>query len=352
MELRELKDGLSGFLRVKNEARFVGQCIESCIDALDELVVVYNDCTDGTPEILEEKRAKYPDKIRIYPYEHEVMAFHLTEEQYNFVKDLPEGSPQLFSTYSNFPLTKVRYKYVIKLDSDQLYFADEVARWKDLCGAQDLKWKPRYVFGWLFMIYFSLYRRISAKSGHPCLSIFPDWLVRLFFRSYRDYAGWRMLRGTGCIALSGFNVFKDREWYVPFDGENIHPPYNGEGDTVICRLSENTYFYKRLSGYIGGKDSYFVAEAFHCPYKMFFSSPVWFHLHALRDYCYGKVLEYKSGHPEQFVPIEKFPSMTYSEVLDRMDPESHTLYQRILFAFVHKAGTNMIKPHLYLLKNI
>lgn len=352
MEKRELKDGLSGFLRVKNEARFIGPCIESCIGALDELVVVYNDCTDSTPEILKKLEAKYPDKIRIYPYEHNVQAFNLTEEQYNAIKDLPEDSPQLFSTYSNYPLAKVRYKYIIKLDSDQLYFSDEISRWRDLCRADDSMWRVKYAAGWVFMTYFSLYRRASARIGRPCLWMIPDWLVRLFSGVYRDYAGWRMVRGRGCIALSGFNVFKDKEWYIPFDGVNIHPPYNGEGDTVICKLSDDTKFYKRLPERIVGRDSYFVAETFHCPQKMFFSSPVWFHLHALRDYCRSKVQDYKNGHPEQFVPIEDFPAMTYQDVLDKMDPKSHTLYQRILFAFVHKAGVQSIESHLYLLKDI
>ena len=39
----QLKNGLSGIMRVKNEARFIADCIDSCIEALDELVIVYND---------------------------------------------------------------------------------------------------------------------------------------------------------------------------------------------------------------------------------------------------------------------------------------------------------------------
>ena len=64
MEQRILKDGLSGFIRAKNEAQFIEACIDSCIDALDELIIVYNDCTDETPEIVERKRKQYPDKIK------------------------------------------------------------------------------------------------------------------------------------------------------------------------------------------------------------------------------------------------------------------------------------------------
>ncbi len=38
--------GVSGILRVKNDAEFLEECIESCIPALDELIIVYNGCTD------------------------------------------------------------------------------------------------------------------------------------------------------------------------------------------------------------------------------------------------------------------------------------------------------------------
>ena len=38
--MKILKDGLSGLIRAKNEARFLSTCIDSCIDSLDELIVV------------------------------------------------------------------------------------------------------------------------------------------------------------------------------------------------------------------------------------------------------------------------------------------------------------------------
>ena len=43
-------------MRVKNEERLIESCIDSCIEALDELIVVCNDCTDSTLEILERKQ--------------------------------------------------------------------------------------------------------------------------------------------------------------------------------------------------------------------------------------------------------------------------------------------------------
>ena len=76
---------------------------------------------------------------------------------------------------------------------------------------------------------------------------------------------------------------------------------------------------------------------------------MWFHLHANRKYCCNKVKKMKDEHPECFVPIEDFPSMTYREVLNKMDKKAHTLYQMTLFALIHKIGVSRIKKHLDLL---
>lgn len=59
-----LKDGLSGIIRAKNEEKFIEPCIKTCVDALDELIIVYNDCTDRTPEIVESMCKLYPDKVK------------------------------------------------------------------------------------------------------------------------------------------------------------------------------------------------------------------------------------------------------------------------------------------------
>ena len=150
-----LKDGLSGILRAKNEARFVSACIESCIDALDELIIVYNDCSDTTPQIIKEKQRKYPDKIKIYPYEHNILAYDLTKDQLEYIIGLPEGSHQLLSTYYNFALSKVSYRYCLKIDADQIYFTDELKKWRDLCHTIPC-WKHSFFIGGIFMNYFSL----------------------------------------------------------------------------------------------------------------------------------------------------------------------------------------------------
>ncbi len=343
------KNGLSGLMRIKNEADFIEGCIESCISALDELIIVYNDCTDKTPEIVEKMRCLYPNKIKVYAYNKNVLSHNLTKEEFEYAKSLPADSPRLHCNQCNFALSKSSYKYAVKIDADQLYFSDELKKWRDVCsGDEKLKWTPVLILGWLFMIYFSLYRRLSSMVGSPCLWMLPYCLFKVFIKPYLYYAKWRLVKGNAAIALSGFNVFKDDSgWYIPFDGFNIHPPYNGEGDTLIFRVSTQTYFTKVVN-----EVTHTITERFNCSCKMMFAGPVWFHLHANREYCWNNVKKVKTIYPELFVPIKDFSSMSYYAVLKKMNKKTHSLYQRILFVFVHMSGVSLINKHLFLLNKL
>ena len=347
IEYSELKDGLSGLMRTRNEAQLIEPCIDSCINALDELIVVCYDCTDNTLEILERKKKQYPTKLRVFEYNKKVLSFDLKKDEFEYAKTLSDDSPRLYCNLCNFGLSKARYKYLTKIDADQIYFTDELKKWRDVCSkAICIKWQFSFILGWFFMMYFTAYRRISVMKGEPCLWMLPDWLVKLLFNYYHKYSKWRLQQGKACIALSGLNVFKDNKWYVPFDGINIHPPYNGEGDTVIFKITKETYWTKRFSD----KLTYSVTEQFHNPYKIMFTIPVWFHLHANRKYCWSKVKKMKDEHPECFVPITEFLEMSYKEVYRKMDKKAHTLFQLTFFALIHKVGKSALKNHIDMLK--
>ena len=44
--------GISGHMRIKNEAMSLAESIDSCIEALDELIITYNKSSDNTELIL------------------------------------------------------------------------------------------------------------------------------------------------------------------------------------------------------------------------------------------------------------------------------------------------------------
>lgn len=112
--------GLSGHLRVKDEAMSVAECIDSCIDALDELIITYNKSSDNTEEILKEYEKKYPYKIKLYFYEPNIIKYNKDEykTKYSELHYLPN--------YYNFGYLKIKYKYYMKIDADQIYFKEKL----------------------------------------------------------------------------------------------------------------------------------------------------------------------------------------------------------------------------------
>lgn len=229
MNRLDQKNGLSGLIRARNEAKFIGLCIDSCIDALDELIVVYNDCSDRTEDILEEKMKQYPGKLKIFPFNHNILSHNLSKEEFEYAISLPEDSLRLHSTQCNYALSKASYKYAMKIDPDQIYFCDEIKTWRGVCCAdKPIQWKTYFILGWIFMIYISVYRRVSYKIGRPCIEMLPNWLIKFFQKSYHEYIQWRLQKGNVAISLSGVNLFYDGEWTIPFDKYNVNPPYNGK----------------------------------------------------------------------------------------------------------------------------
>ena len=338
--------GLSGVMRVHNEARMIEACIDSVINSLDELIVVCNDCTDETPTILARKVKQYPDKLRVFEYNHKVLSFEMTDEEYDLALLLPDDSPRLYCNQCNYGLAQARFSYVVKIDTDQNYFEDEIKTWRDICAKETkIRWSVKLLWGWLFMMYFTLYRKLSAKMGKPLLWMIPDWLVRLFYGPYERLAQYKLSNGTAAISLAGVNLFKDERWYIPFDIYNAHPPYNGAGDTVIFKLSEETFFSRHPNKVYNS-----VTEYFNQPYKVMYTGPVWFHQHANRVQCWNKVKNVKDKHPEMFVTIEEFLSMPYKDVHKKMGNSHATLHSRILFALIHKIGGKSIKSNLYIIE--
>lgn len=107
------KEGLSGFMRLRNEGEFLKSVILSWIDALDELIIVFNNCHDNTEQIAHECAEKYPDKIKIYHY---LPVVYPQGSLYNL--NLPTSSPHSIVNYYNFALSRTSRKWTIKIDGD------------------------------------------------------------------------------------------------------------------------------------------------------------------------------------------------------------------------------------------
>lgn len=107
--------GISAIMRIKNGQDFLRLTIESHLPYFDEIIACYNDCSDSTPEILNDLAARYPGKVRVYPYEPKVHPILSPEHERT-----PTESVHSLANYYNYALSKARYCLATKLDDDHL----------------------------------------------------------------------------------------------------------------------------------------------------------------------------------------------------------------------------------------
>lgn len=117
------KDWISAYSRLKNAWDFIIPTIESAIEYFDECILVENGSTDDTIEKCEYLQKKYPHKVKFYRYLPEV--FPLFSEEF---KKCPENSVHNFAYMSNYTLSKVSYKYALKIDDDQIFIFKNVEK--------------------------------------------------------------------------------------------------------------------------------------------------------------------------------------------------------------------------------
>ncbi len=338
-----MRKGVSGILRVKNDAVFIERCVVSCIDALDELVIVFNDCTDNSEAEIERMRLKYPDKIKVYEYPYKVYGANLTREEYEKAKQLPEDSPNLLCNYYNFALSKVTCEYALKIDADQIYFTEELRGWCEWCrNISPMKFGWKSWVGRLFQSYLSFFRFMSMRLKRV-VPVMPQWLVEKCYPYYMEYAKYLFSHDRACLSMSGINVLEGKETCVSLgfqsDIVNILPPFNGEGDHVIFKVKESAYYRKFDMAYYNDSRSsaYSLIEEFVHPYRIMFIGFFWIHISSMRSNIKDLVIKVKEMRPEAFVSLHDFVGMSYKDILKRTDRIMFSLFQRILFSFVYKA---------------
>lgn len=115
--------GISIFMRVRNGADFLEVAIRSHADAVDEIVAVHNQCTDGSDKILHRLAAELGPKLRVIHYPGRV--FPPGSEGHS--REAAD-SPASFVNMSNFALAQTRHTVAMKLDDDHVAIDDRFAR--------------------------------------------------------------------------------------------------------------------------------------------------------------------------------------------------------------------------------
>ena len=103
-------------MRVRNGADFLETTIRSHIAHFDEIVAVYNQCTDATPDILARLAGEFgPERLRVFHYVDRVHPPGSTGH-----RTTPGDSPNSLVNYYNVALSLTRFRTVTKLDDDHL----------------------------------------------------------------------------------------------------------------------------------------------------------------------------------------------------------------------------------------
>lgn len=109
--------GISAYMRIKNEQQFVRLCIESHLPFYDEIIAVYNDCTDNTESILLDLQRQHPTKIKVFHYLPKVYWVCTPEHK---AMNRTTNNVHSAANYSNFAVSKCTYSIATKLDADHL----------------------------------------------------------------------------------------------------------------------------------------------------------------------------------------------------------------------------------------
>lgn len=116
IDISQLKNGVSFLLRIKNEALTIEHCILDIVNIADEIIVVDNNSTDGTKNILMKLEQSYQN---IFLYEYNIDVPRVGKEHIdNYNNGTHLQKYNTLKTYYNWTLSKATYKKVVKWDGD------------------------------------------------------------------------------------------------------------------------------------------------------------------------------------------------------------------------------------------
>ncbi len=123
---------IAAMVRVKDEEEFLYPAIESIVDYVEEVVIVDNLSSDGSPAIIRSLQQEHPHEVRCYQYNHP-LARRGQEHWQLASSDEGRVSPRLSSTYYNWCLERCSEPYILKWDGDMIAtaaFHDALETWR------------------------------------------------------------------------------------------------------------------------------------------------------------------------------------------------------------------------------
>lgn len=329
---KERPIGVSGIMRCHNCADFLESCIDSCIDGLDELVVVYHDCIDDTVTILQKKQDEYPKKIKIYEYKPYLFKMDMPKIMFEYTKKYYKDSVHLFSGYTNYAFSKASFRYVVKIDCDHIFFHE---RWKRLCNAYRSTEKRHINFT----------ERTSAKLYHwykgnykhqGILPFVLKKVAELCFPSYESYMEKKVINEKTAVSLSGINLFYlDNKWTVSLGKQGVksmYPLFNGVGDTFFFKLPQKPPYQNLYTeGYTPNECR--IIELMLYKEEMLDGGFCWFHLKPMmQENVYAIERLYRS-YTDRFISLNNLVYMPYRLFCKMYSPFFHSKENVFRFFF-------------------
>ena len=128
----EMAKDLSAMVRVRNEAEFLYASVRSIIDHVEEVILVDNQSTDGSPAIMERLRREFAEKVFVYHYRYPIR--RIGRENWEYATDpAHRTSPSLSANYFNWCKDRCTRSYVLNRDGDMIatdYFYEIVSAWR------------------------------------------------------------------------------------------------------------------------------------------------------------------------------------------------------------------------------
>lgn len=311
IEEKPRKNGVSGIMRVKNDAEFVKASIYSCIDALDELIIVYNDCTDNSPTIIKEIAHEFPSKIKVYDYNYQIYAWNLTSEEIEKIFNGKIDARNTLYGYYNYALSKTTKRYAMKIDADQIYFTHKL---KEICDAYRSERNDYFpLISYINVFNVNLKLKIQQKYGIK-ISLINNNRTQ-WDRYYRDLL--RIIRyAKPNISLYGINsIIYNDSIYISlgkniYNGISILGPLNGGGDHPIFKVTNKTHFIPFINkAYnILNHLSQSVIERLIGISPLFIGGLCWIHLNAYRLKIRDKTITNLNRYPHAFTKLESIRS--------------------------------------------
>ena len=309
---KERPIGISGHMRIKNEAMSLAESIASCIDALDELIITYNKSSDNTESILEEYKNKYPDKISLYHYKPYVIPHTSTKEELDDFesKGMYYNTESIHSlaNYYNYGYIKIKYKYYVKIDGDQIYFKDKLLEIREAL-LSDVKKSKNFK---------TINNLLKLEKVALCIPVknlrnkFRTYFIRKLFKKDKDYIykGFekvlnlkdfilysKLKHGDNCsFELGGFNLILDNNNFLCLNTSCI---LNG------CYLDHSIFVPNSKKTYYTGE---LATESYKPAYNRCITGFAWVHLGDLkREYKLNRrIIEAIEIHNTTLQHIKKY----------------------------------------------